>query len=139
MRGAILAVLFLVVPALADNEKPAVRELPTKDVKVVAVERGKATEPAEIKSADELAKSPLFADDASRDAVKKQVDFAKEKLVVFSWGGSGQDRIAGELKAEDKSATAVFTYTRGLTRDFRQHASLFAVPKDSKVTVVPAK
>ena len=90
-------------------------------------------DPFVIASADELGKSKLFADDASRDALKKQTDFAKHKLVILAWSGSGGDKIAGSLSKDGKTAT--FTYTRGETDDLRRHALAFAVPKDCEVKV----
>ena len=134
---AIAALLFVSSLALAAEDKPAIKEIPTKDLKVMVIRGGKATEPATITSAEDLAKSPVVKDAA--DDLKKQIDFAKEKLVVFAWAGSGQDKVAGELKSEDKKMTAQFTYTRGLTRDLRQHVHLFVVPKDSEVKVETAK
>src|SRR5262249_51876012 len=53
--------------------------------------------PLEIKSADELARAGVFADEASREAIGKRVDFSKDKLVVFVWRGSGQDMLWGTL------------------------------------------
>jgi hypothetical protein len=91
-------------------------------------------EPVVIASADELAKSKLFADDESRGTLKNQIDFAKQKLVVFVWSGSGGDKLAGSLSKDGK--TAVFTHTRGLTDDLREHAAAFAVPRDCGVKVV---
>jgi hypothetical protein len=88
-------------------------------------------EPVVIASAEELAKSKLFADDESRDTLKNQMDFAKQKLVVFVWRGSGLDKLAGSLSADGKTAT--FTHTRGLTDDLREHALAFAVPRDCEV------
>ncbi len=76
--------------------------------------------------------------DAS-DAIKKHVDFAKEKLVVFMWQGSGGDKLAADLKTADKKTTATFTLTPGLTLDLRQHTKLFVVPKDAEVKVVRGK
>jgi hypothetical protein len=133
---AMLAVLFAGSAALAED-KPAVKEIATKDLKLVFPQAGKATEPATITSADDLAKNAVVKGEA--DAIKKQIDFAKEKLVVFAWGGSGQDKLAADLKVEDKKATATFALTRGLTRDFRQHFHLYVVPKDAEVKVVTAK
>ena len=133
MRSAILTAAFLALPLVAAAEdKPAVKEIPTKDLKIVVPERGKATEPAEIKTADDLAKSEALKDAA--DDIKKQVNFEKEKLVFFAWGGSGRDQIA----ADEKTA-GTFTLTRGLTRDFRMHTKLFVVPKDAAVKVVTGK
>ncbi|MBP3958159.1 hypothetical protein J8F10_23160 [Gemmata sp. G18] len=137
MRSAILATLFLAAPVLAAEEKSVVKEIPTKDLKVKVPDGGKASEPTEIKTADDLAKSPVLKDAA--DDVKKSVDFSKEKLLVFAWAGSGGDKVAltGDTK-DGKTALAV-TYTRGLTRDLRQHVKLFVVPKDAEVKVAPAK
>ena len=135
MRFAVLIVALFAPALFAADEKPTVKEIETKDLKVAVPNGGKATAPAEIKSADELAKSPVLKDAA--DAVKKQVNFEKEKLVVFAWSGSGGDRIAGEPSKDGKSAE--FTYRIGLTFDLRQHVKLFVVPKDAAVKVVTAK
>jgi hypothetical protein len=122
------AAVLLAVPAFAED-KPAVRALETKDVKFDFARRGSQPRPVEIKTAEELAKSPLFKDDDGRDAIKKQVDFSKEKLVMFAWGGSGGDKLTGALLKDGKAS---FTYTAGFTDDLRYHAHAFAVPKDAK-------
>lgn len=137
MRSAILAAMFLAVPAFAADDKPVVKEIATKDLKVTPMRGGKATEPTEIKTAEDLAKSPVLKDAA--DDVKKSVDFSKEKLVLFAWAGSGGDKLAPELKGEDKKVTAEFVLTRGLTRDLRQHVHIYVVPKDAEVKVVTGK
>ena len=137
---AMLAVFVVGSLAVADDkekDKPAIKELDTKDMKLVPPQRGKATEPTTIASAEELAKNQTVKDSA--DAIKKQVDFEKQKLVVFAWAGSGQDKITPELKTADKKSTAVFAYTRGLTRDLRQHIHLYVVPRDAEVKVEGAK
>jgi hypothetical protein len=134
---AILAVLFVGSLAAAADEKPAVKELSAKDLKLNFPRGGKATAPATVASAEDLAKNDVVKDAA--DDIKKQVDFAKEKLVVFAWGGSGQDKLAADLKTADKKTTALFSYTRGLTRDFRMHTHLYVVPKDAEVKVEAAK
>jgi hypothetical protein len=140
---AILTALFVASLTLTaqdkdkDKDKPAIKEISTKDLKLAFPRGGKATEPKEIKTAEELAKNEVIGGEAK--AIQKHLDFEKQKLVVFAWGGSGQDKLAGELKTADKKTTAVFTYTRGLTRDFRQHIHLFAVPKDAEVKVSDGK
>ncbi len=128
---AAVAVLFA-VPVFAD-EPPDVRVLATKDVKFDHAKAGNAPKAVEFKSADELAKSELFADAAGRDAVKKQVNFEKEKLVVLVWSGSGGDKLTGALVK--RGGTAEFTYKGGATDDLRKHAHAFAVPKDAIVEV----
>jgi hypothetical protein len=128
-----VAAVLVTLPAYADD-KPGVRALDMKGVKLVQPKDvGARPKAIEIKSADELAKAAVFADDAGRDAIKKQVNFEKEKLVVFAWSGSGGDKIASALSKDGKSAT--FSYTAGFTDDLRRHQHVFAVPKDARVEV----
>ncbi len=132
MRVAFLSALFLAVPVFAADEKPTVKEIPTKDLKITFPKGGKATEPTEIKTAEELTKSAALKDAA--DEIKKQVNFEKEKLVFFAWAGSGGDKIT-----PDEKTAGTFTLTRGLTRDLRMHMRLFVVPKDAAVKIVTGK
>jgi hypothetical protein len=88
-----------------------------------------------IRTADELAKAAVFADEASREAIGKQVDFSKDKLVVFAWSGSRRDKFAAAPGQDGR--TAVFTYTAGITDDLGRYAHVFAVPRDCEVKVVP--
>ena len=60
MRFATIAAVLLALPLFAADEKPAVKEIATKDLKVKAPEGGKPTAPTEIKTADDLAKSPVL-------------------------------------------------------------------------------
>jgi hypothetical protein len=130
--GAMLAMLVVgSVAGAADKPVPLV-PLDLKDVATVQPKDGDVTKPTEIKSAEELAKSPLFGAGAA-DKLKKHVDFAKEKLVVFTWSGSGRDSVAGATLTADKKLTAQFLYTPGITRDLRQHFKAFVVPKDAEV------
>lgn len=127
---AVVAVLLAVPVFACGDAPPDVRVLASKGV-TFNDSKDNAPKPVEIKSADELAKSPLFADDDGRKEIKKQVNFEKEKLVVFVWAGSGQDKLTGELVK--RGGTALFTFKAGLTDDLRRHAHVFAVPKDAKV------
>jgi hypothetical protein len=141
MRIALLvAVAALIVPfaAFADDPKPkpkvdvlvapddgkSVREIPLKGV--TPPRDGKVATPTEIKDAATLEKT--FSDATVLAAIKKEVDFTKEKLVYFAWSGSGQDKIAGALDPTAAQITVVFKYTPGLTRDLRPHVHLFAIP-----------
>jgi hypothetical protein len=142
MRACAMAAALIVGSfALAADDKPAIKQIPTKDLKLTITlpEKGKVTEPMIVTSATDLPKVTPFGP-AAVEAVAKQIDFEKEKLVVFWWAGSGQDKVAaGELKTADKKTTANFSYTRGLTRDLRSHFHLFIVPKDAEVKVEAAK
>lgn len=122
---AILAVLL--ASAAGADDKPAVREIPTTDLKVTFPEVGKAGEPTVIETSEDLVKSPVLKDAA--EALAKAVDFKTEKLVLFAWAGSGQDRLALTAKDADKRTVLVAEYAPGKTRDLRQHVKLFAVPK----------
>ena len=135
MRNVLLAALCFAAPLHAADDKPAVRTLDLNGVRVVAEKDAGRPAPVEVKDAEALAVSPLFPDAASRDAIKKQVNFATEKLVVFAWSGSGGDVLTPELKVTDTKAVTAFTYTHGRTRDIRRHALVFAVPKDAIVEV----
>lgn len=137
---ATLAVLFAASLTAADDkkaDKPAIKQIETKDlkIKVGPPDKGKPTEPTEVTEANQLPKVGPLTPDAVK-AVEKQIDFSKEKLVVFWWGGSGQDKLAaGDLKTADKKTTATFTYSAGRTRDYRGHFAMFVVPKDAEVKV----
>ncbi|AWM40741.1 hypothetical protein GobsT_07210 [Gemmata obscuriglobus] len=131
MHNALLAIAFLAVPALTADDKQVVRELQTKELNVTPAREGKAGEPTEIKSADDLAKNAVLKDAA--DDVKKLVNFDTEKLLVFAWAGSGQDKIAVTDETKDGKTVLTLTYTPGLTRDLRQHVKLFAVPKGAEI------
>ena len=133
---AMLVAVFVGSLAVVADEKPAVKEIDTKDMKLAFPRGGKQDTPTTITSAEDLAKNAVTKDAA--DDIKKKIDFAKEKLVVFAWGGSGGDKIAADLKTADKKSTAEFSLTRGLTRDFRMHIHLYVVPKDAEVKVVAA-
>ena len=133
MRACALLAMFVVgsVAGAADKPVPLV-PLDLKDVPTIQPKTGDATKPTEIASAEELAKSPLFGAGAA-EKLKKSVDFTKEKLVVFAWGGSGRDSVAGATRTADTKLTAQFLYTPGLTRDLRQHFKAFVVPKGAEV------
>ena len=126
LRKLIVAAFCMAIPlVLSAGEGGKLREIDTKDLKV-EFEKGRWNKPTTFASAEELDKAIPGA-----DAVKKKVDFTKEKLVLFAWGGSGGDKLEGKLSDDGKIAT--FTYNGGLTRDFRRHVHLYVLPKDAAV------
>ena len=125
LRTVFLTAICLIVPlSLSAGEAGKLREIDAKGVKV-DFEKGRVSKPKVIASADDLDKAIPEA-----DAIKKQVDFTKEKLLLFAWGGSGGGKLTAKLSDEGK--TAVFTFKAGLTRDFRRHVHLFALPKNAE-------
>ena len=133
MRHCAALALFLVASAAGAGDKPSVRALDLKAVKLTHA--GNAPEAAVAGSAEELAKVKALADETSRGAVAKQVDFAKEKVVVFAWSGSGGDRLVPELKTDGGKVLVTFTSAAGATDDLREHGFVFAVPKDAVVII----
>ncbi|MSQ94578.1 MAG: hypothetical protein EXR98_08470 [Gemmataceae bacterium] len=123
-----LALIALIVPlSLVAGEPVKLREIDAKGIKVDFA-KGRVGIPKLIANADELDK--LIPD---TQAIKKQVDFSKEKLVLFAWGGSGQDQLSAKLSDDGKAAT--FSYTAGRTRDFRHHVHLFVLPKNTQYKI----
>jgi hypothetical protein len=116
--------------------RPEIVKLSMKDVKLIRDRNELPPKAIVIASVEDLAKSRLFADDASRSALAKQIDFGKQKIVLFVWSGSGGDRITAAQRREGETRTAIFTSTRGETDDLRDHAAAFAVPRDCDVKVV---
>ncbi len=54
-------------------------------------------------------------------------------MLVFAWAGSGGDKVALTDETKDGKTVLTVTYTRGLTRDLRQHVKLFMVPKGAEI------
>src|SRR5712692_462167 len=126
----VLTAVGLLVPAFAADPKgEVVREIDVKGLKL-PFQLGKVEQPTEITSAAELAKA--IPDKEWQDKIGKEVDFTKQKLLLFIWSGSGTDKFAAEL---GKNGEVTFQFTRGNTRDLRVHLHLFKLPKDMKWTV----
>jgi hypothetical protein len=130
MRTSILSVAvcgILLTTTVRSEDKPAEKEAVVKELDAKGVkpnERGTVAKPTVIASAEDLAKTIKEEEVAAR--LKKDVDFTKSQLLLFSWGGSGQDKLAFAVKEKK----VIFTYTAGLTRDLRFHTHLYAIPKD---------
>src|SRR5262249_9569791 len=91
--------------------------------------KGNVKNPTVFDSADELAKA--FKNEDTLAAIKKEVDFKKQKLLVFGWSGSGGDKLAFTTGKEK----VTFQYTPGKTRDLRQHFHAYVLPKELKYEV----
>lgn len=123
MRLALSLFAAVVCCAFADDADPVDPKIKPREIMVAGAGKlgGKPTENKYTTAAD---LATAYGKDVA-DAVAKEVDFKKEYVVVFSWSGSGGDRIT--LSSEGKKAT--FSKNRGLTRDLRSHFKVFALPK----------
>jgi hypothetical protein len=129
-----LAVCGLMLPQTTAEEKPkeekkdaAVREIDVKGLKLPIARDGDVNKPTTITSAEELAKA--VPDEEAQAKIKKEVDFGKQKILLFSWAGSGGDKLS--FATVEGKNEIVFTIKRGLTRDLRPHVHLFVLPKDA--------
>ncbi len=129
-KGLTMAVLLVVPIMLVAGEPGKLREIDVKGVKVAAPKKNPFM-PTIITNAEELKKAIPDAE----ETIQKQLDFAKDKLVLFTWSGSGGDKLTATLSEDGKIAT--FTRKLGLTRDLRMHMRLFAIPvtAEFKVTI----
>src|SRR5262245_45061570 len=122
---------FVLAPlARADDpsKKPdaVVREIDLKGYPA-APPRGDVHKPVIITTAEELARA--FVKPEWQDRVKKQVDFARDKLLFFAWSGSGGDRLMATASKGKDGPVIVFHYSAGLTDDVKAHFRLFALPR----------
>src|SRR4051812_30881349 len=85
----VLAGLLTGLSAARADDKVEVRELDVKGI--IPPGKGDVTKPTEITSADDLAK--VASDKDGLETLKKQVNFDKEKVLLFTWQGSGQDKM----------------------------------------------
>lgn len=84
-------------------------------------------EPRVFRAAEDL---PEVFGDGPAEAISGRIDWERQLLVFFQWAGSGQDRLAHAVEAENDKRAIVFTFTPGRTRDLRPHAQLYALRKD---------
>ena len=131
LRKVMLVAICVVVPSsVTADEVGKLREIEAKDLKVDS-EKGNVTKPRVIASAADLDKAIPNA-----DAVKKQVDFSKDKLLLFAWRGGSSNQLRGKLSDDGKRVN--FTFIPGRLRDPQRHVHLFAVPKDAEFKVLLA-
>jgi len=130
-KAVVFCFLFASTISLAAQADAPPREIKVKGFAKIFL---KATEFERITSDKELEK--FIADADVRADIAKACDFTKENLVLFSWRGSGQDKITA---VTGKDGVAEFEYRAGFTRDLRSHLKLFAIPAKAKIHVAPGK
>lgn len=130
---AVCAVAAGVFPSAhaGEDKNPVVKEISLAGIKLDMDGVGPLKKPAVLTSVEELTKA-LAADKETVGQIAKQVDFMKQQLIYFRWAGSGQDKIKPVVQMGTTGAVVIFEYTPGLTRDYVQHAKLFAIAKGAK-------
>lgn len=131
------AAIVLATSFAAAEDKAAVREIPTTGLKInfkSGTGDSTVSKPAVITSAEDVAKNAALKDAA--DALQKEIDFGKEKLVFFFWGSFDLQQIT-----PDPDRPGAFTYTNRISKSgrFTTRAKLFVVPKDAEVKVTQKK
>jgi hypothetical protein len=133
-NAAALCLALLLVAAPDARYEPERKAKTVKPREIVAkglvVAPGSPNAPTSISSEKHLAK--LVTNKEARDAILKQVDFRKEKLLLFSWSGSVGDRLK---PLSSKAAEANSEFTIGGVESERYHVKLFAVPGKAKVHI----
>jgi hypothetical protein len=115
----------------ADAQLPPIRELDKLVPKPSVFEGRTWKQPLVIKSQKEAAEH-FDADELTK--LTKQVDFAKQVVLLFAWRGSGQDRLDAAV-AESYPEQIFFRHTPGRTRDLREHVRIFALRSNVKWSV----
>ena len=89
------------------------------------------TKPVVVKSLKNGAK--YFGKEALAK-ISKAVDFEKERVLVFAWKGSGQDRFQYVVK-EFFPEQIMFSCKRGRTKDLKSHLKVYVLRSDVKWAV----
>lgn len=113
-------------PPAADASVPPLREIGGLAPLPAVFEAASRTAPLVLRSADDAARHFTAAGAA---ALAKQVDFARQFVLVFAWRGSGQDRLDAAV-AESYPEQIFFTHRPGRTRDLREHVRVFALRRN---------
>lgn len=129
------AVTVLTTSLVGAQEKPAVREIPSRNVFNVATAAKPfpVTEPKVYTSFAEINMTRLFTK-SGKAALRKQVDFNKEKVVLFFWSWAGGDKI---VPVADKPGSFIYSSTGAGKGGFGD--KLFVVPKDAEIKVTQEK
>ena len=115
----VLPFLFVAVA----SAQPPVTVIKGAKPKASVFKSASRQKPLVVRSAEEAGKH--FTDEGLA-ALKKQVDFDKQLVLVFAWRGSGQDRLS-YVVLESYPEQVRFKYKPGRTRDLRPHVYIYAL------------
>jgi hypothetical protein len=125
---ASLALPFLI--AFVASAQPAITAIKGAKPKRSVFKDASLRKPLVIGCADKAAK---YFDDDALAALKRQVDFEKQIVLIFAWRGSGQDRLSYAV-LESYPEQVRFRYRPGRTRDLRPHVYVYALRSDVQWT-----
>jgi hypothetical protein len=111
-----------------DASVPPIERLKDVAPKASVLEAVKGKDPIVIRTADDAAK---HFDDGALAALKKQVDFKHQVVLVFAWKGSGQDKLDYKV-LESFPEQVVFELAPGRTKDLRSHTAVFVLRSNVK-------
>ena len=124
MKLLMIIALCLSFTTLASAPIKEVKQKPDRDSFQKLNKASDASKPLILSSKDDALK---YITKDLLDLLK--VDFTKQKLLVFAWKGSGQDKI-DYVVMESFPEQITFSYKRGRTRDLRQHCKFFIIRKN---------
>ena len=114
-----------------DPKLPPIQELKSPRPTQAVFRASSARKPLVIETAEAAAE---WFDEKALAELKEKVDFAQQKLLIFAWRGSGQDRLT-YVVAESYPEQVFFTFRPGRTRDLRPHLHLYALRANVRWTV----
>lgn len=128
----VLACCTVLAFAACVNAAPDVPDLPEKPVveklevtaEAAVFDDASRNRPLELTSADQ---AKAYFSEAQLAALNGMVDWDSQRVLVFAWRGSGQDKLATDVEQGDDGPSVKFIYTPGLTRDLRPHVYIFAI------------
>ena len=137
--------LFILLACLAFFSPLAMSEIEAVDEKQSFFEEMKGLEVPAVKPGFSQVDKPLeilkrkdlkaiFGKGKDMMALRKGIDFEKQKVLLFRWNGSGKDSLTAKAEADAKKPNqpqVVFHYTSGLTRDLRFHAKVYVLPQNA--------
>jgi hypothetical protein len=128
----LLVILSATLHARDDDPEPRARVVKPREIVVegLPARRGDVNTPISIPSEKRLAE--LVPSEDVRAAILKQVDFRKEKPLLFRWHGRPADAV---VPVAGKPGEAAFEYAPGGDDLGVLHAKLFAVPARATVRV----
>jgi hypothetical protein len=114
-----------------EAQVPPIKQLEKVAPKRTVFEGSSWKKPLVLKSEKEAGEH-FDADELAKLA--KQVDFAKQIVLLFAWRGSGQDKLDAAV-AESYPEQIFFSYAPGRTRDLREHVRIYALRSNVRWSV----